>query len=252
MTNKPIERMSFLVVDDQAFVRDIVKDYLTQLGARVIHEAEDGQAAIDILDVQVGEIDCIVSDFKMPRLTGLELLQAVRADRTSAPRDVPFILLTMYADRLVLGLAMAFEVDHFVAKPVSRAQLEARVTSIVGRSRPKLKPAAEYARISGREALGPALSDLDEQTAVSAIPTVEETLRSLTVVAPDDADARENEPVAVSLDAISVNAVLARDLKLPSGALLLPAGTQLTERVIDRLADVGELYSEMGAIYVNS
>jgi two-component system, chemotaxis family, chemotaxis protein CheY len=252
MTNKPIERMSFLVVDDQAFVRDIVKDYLTQMGARLIHEADDGQTAIDILEVQGGAIDCIISDFKMPRLTGLELLQAVRADRTSAPRDVPFIMLTMYADRLVLGLAMAFEVDHFVAKPVSRAQLEARVASVAERARPELRPAAEYARISVREALGPALSDLDDQTAVSAIPTVEETLRSLTVAATDDADTTKSDTVAVSLDAIPVNAVLARDLALPSGALLVPAGTRLTERVIDRLADVGELYSEMGVIYVNT
>lgn len=252
----PDTRAEYLVVDDQSFVRDIVKDYLTHMGITGIYEAGDGNEAIDVVRVLRGNVGCIISDFRMPNMSGLALLQAVRAGQTEAARDTPFVMLTMYADKFVLGLAMALEVDHFIAKPVSKNQLETRLAAIGQRPRPTLLPASEYARISVENALGPGWNDSsDTAETARAVSDIDKVVRSL---AERDAagvgDGGGSPDTAVELDVASLptTGVLTRDVRTASGALLLAAGSRLNERIVDRLMDIEDLGEDLGLIQVRT
>ncbi|MRR36334.1 response regulator, partial [bacterium] len=79
------KNMKILVVDDFSTMRRIVKNILRQLNFNNIIEADDGSTALDVL--QREKIDMVVSDWNMPKMTGLELLKAVRAD--DALKDIP-------------------------------------------------------------------------------------------------------------------------------------------------------------------
>ena len=79
-----------LVVDDFATMRRIIKGVLKQLGFDNIVEAEDGSIALDSLKKE--EIGLIVSDWNMPKMTGLDLLKAVRGD--DGLKGIPFIMVT--------------------------------------------------------------------------------------------------------------------------------------------------------------
>ena len=94
--------MKVLVVDDFATMRRIVKNILTQLGFKNIVEADDGSTAVDLLKNQ--KVDLIISDWNMPKMTGLELLKHVRADAAMA--DVPFVMVTAEAqqDNIILAV----------------------------------------------------------------------------------------------------------------------------------------------------
>ncbi|MGE4553652.1 MAG: response regulator, partial [Desulfovibrionaceae bacterium] len=70
------KKMRILVVDDFSTMRKIVKNILRQIGLENVVEADDGTSAWDILNRD--NIDFIVSDWNMPKMTGIELLRKVR------------------------------------------------------------------------------------------------------------------------------------------------------------------------------
>src|ERR1017187_3564079 len=79
-----------LVVDDSAAIRKILQRVLRQTGMSIgtIHEAGDGQEALEILKVQ--KIDLILSDINMPRMDGLQFLAAVKS--SPEQRHVPMVM----------------------------------------------------------------------------------------------------------------------------------------------------------------
>ena len=170
MNNDLLKDATILVVDDEEFMRDLIAKLLTDLGVGVIYRAAGVGEAIELLATHREEIDCIVSDFKMPEQTGIEFLQTVRAGRSPAPRDMPFAMLTAHADKFVLGLAMALGVDAFIAKPVSKDTLGKRLNSVLAQERPELPPASIYQGVS----LGTPVSDLEAR-----VETLEGIIRQL-------------------------------------------------------------------------
>jgi two-component system chemotaxis response regulator CheY len=68
--------IKILIVDDFATMRRILKNILKQLGFKNLVEADDGTTAWEVLEGQ--QIDLIISDWNMPKMTGLELLKKVR------------------------------------------------------------------------------------------------------------------------------------------------------------------------------
>ena len=77
----------FLVVDDFAPMREIIRKVLQEIGYGHIQEANDGAAALPLL--QTGPFDMLITDWNMPRLPGIELLRAVRAEPQLASLPVP-------------------------------------------------------------------------------------------------------------------------------------------------------------------
>lgn len=82
--------LKFLVVDDFATMRRIVRNLLKELGFTNVEEAEDGAVALGKL--QDGSFEFVVSAWNMPNMDGLTLLQNVRAD--AALKSLPFLMIT--------------------------------------------------------------------------------------------------------------------------------------------------------------
>ena len=120
--------MKVLVVDDFATMRRIVKNILTQLGFKNIIEADDGTTALDVLKSE--KINLIISDWNMPKMTGLDLLKAVRADASMA--ETPFIMVTAEAQQDNIILAVKAKVSQYIVKPFTAETLSEKLEKIFG------------------------------------------------------------------------------------------------------------------------
>ncbi len=108
----------FLVVDDYSTMRKIVKKILVDLGYSRIEEAEDGKPALEKINAAVAANDpfqCLISDWNMPGMSGLELLRAVRAN--PATKTLPVILATAEGDQANVIEAAKAGVSDYVVKP---------------------------------------------------------------------------------------------------------------------------------------
>ena len=94
----------------------------------------DGAAALSALSDRPG--DLVVSDVKMPRLDGLELVRRLRATT-----DVPIILLTSKDDELDEALGLAIGADDYITKPFSQRLLVARIRALLRRAVLRREPA---------------------------------------------------------------------------------------------------------------
>jgi len=121
--------LTVLVVDDFLTMRRIVRKILRDLDFQNIIEAEDGSAALDVL--KTTKIDLIVSDWNMPRMTGLELLKQVRG--TDSIKDTPFLMITAEAQKENIVEAVKARVSNYIVKPFTAATLEEKLSKIVPR-----------------------------------------------------------------------------------------------------------------------
>ena len=119
--------MNILVVDDEARMRKLVKDFLTIKGFSVI-EAEDGEQAVDIFFKQK-DISLIILDVMMPKMDGWEVLKTVRQYS-----QVPVIMLTARGEERDELQGFKLGVDEYISKPFSPKILVARVEAILRRS----------------------------------------------------------------------------------------------------------------------
>ena len=118
-----IRNGTFLVVDDFDAMRKVTSSHLRQQGASKLVEAGNGAEAMRILLRQ--PVTLILSDWNMPVMTGLELLQQVRAHpRLSA---TPFLMITAEAERERVLCAIQAGVSELLVKPYTAALLAERV-----------------------------------------------------------------------------------------------------------------------------
>jgi two-component system, chemotaxis family, chemotaxis protein CheY len=122
--------LKVLVVDDQSSIRAVTRMALEKIGVRLIHEAENGQVA---LQKAVGQpLDLIISDFNMPEMDGLGLLlRAVRGH--PAVRKLPFILITGRGDRELVVTAAQAGVNNYLVKPFTEVMLREKMEQVMGK-----------------------------------------------------------------------------------------------------------------------
>ncbi len=121
--------MKILIVDDFSTMRRIIKNLLRDLGFNNTVEADDGSTALPIL--QAGGIDFLVTDWNMPGMSGLELLQNVRSDPNLA--KLPVLMVTAEAKREQIILAAQAGVNGYVVKPFTAAVLKEKIEKIFER-----------------------------------------------------------------------------------------------------------------------
>jgi len=119
---------SFLIVDDIGAMRSAVKMLLLQLGAQTIHQASSGQEALRVLARE--RIDVVLSDWNMPVMSGIELLDRMRGDPALA--GIPFMMITAEASRDQIQHAIAKGISGILVKPFTAASLAARVLRAFG------------------------------------------------------------------------------------------------------------------------
>ena len=121
-----IESTRFLVVDDFSTMRRIVRNLLKELGFANAQEAEDGIDALAKL--RAGEFDFVVSDWNMPNMTGIELLQAIRAD--AKLKHLPVLMVTAEAKKENIIAAAQAGASGYVVKPFTAATLDEKLKKI--------------------------------------------------------------------------------------------------------------------------
>ena len=122
-----MENLKVLVVDDEARMRKLVKDFLTIKGFSVI-EAEDGENAVDIFFKQK-DIALVILDVMMPKMDGWEVCKAIRQYS-----QTPIIMLTARGEERDELKGFELGVDEYISKPFSPKILVARVEAILRRS----------------------------------------------------------------------------------------------------------------------
>ena len=122
-----MEQTKILVVDDEARMRKLVKDFLTIKGYQVV-EAGDGEEAVEIF-FQQKDIALILLDVMMPKMDGWEVLKTIRLHS-----KVPIIMLTARGEERDELQGFDLGVDEYISKPFSPKILVARVEAILRRS----------------------------------------------------------------------------------------------------------------------
>lgn len=117
-----------LVADDEPHIGRIIQLKLEQ-GPFEVTLASDGREALDLLE-DGPEVDLVVLDLMMPRLSGLDVLERLRADARF--RDVPCIVLTAAGQEQQYRQAMALGATDFMTKPFSPKKLYARAAELAG------------------------------------------------------------------------------------------------------------------------
>lgn len=123
----PPAQLKFLVVDDFATMRRIVRGLLKEIGWTDVDEAEDGAVALHML--RNGKYDFVVSDVNMPNMTGFELLKAIRGD--ASLKHLPVLMVTAEARKEDILLAAQTGASGYVVKPFTKATLEEKVQRIL-------------------------------------------------------------------------------------------------------------------------
>jgi two-component system chemotaxis response regulator CheY len=120
--------MKILVVDDFATMRKIVTNLLRQVGFKNIQDADDGATAL--VKLKAEKFDFIISDWNMPKMSGLELLKAVRGDADM--KATPFMMVTAEALKENIVAAIQAGASDYIVKPFNAATLEGKIKKIFG------------------------------------------------------------------------------------------------------------------------
>ncbi len=119
--------MKILVVDDFSTMRRIVKNLLRELGYNNVEEADDGTTAFEKL--KSGDFDFVITDWNMPNMPGIELLNAIRKDPKL--KDLPVLMVTAEAEKEKVITAVKAGVNNYVVKPFTAATLKEKIDAII-------------------------------------------------------------------------------------------------------------------------
>ena len=110
--------LRILVVDDSKVMRGVLRKMLGCDGTEVL-EAHDGKHALEVLAAE--PVDCVISDWNMPRMKGIDLLRQVRQDAALA--HLPFVMVTAEAMACNVAEADAARVSAYLTKPFTAEDL---------------------------------------------------------------------------------------------------------------------------------
>jgi two-component system, chemotaxis family, chemotaxis protein CheY len=150
--------LKVLVVDDDHYMRKVVRAMLIAIGVRYIHEASQGAQGLDA--IRELNPDIVIVDWEMPLVDGLQFIRTVRSPGRFPMPDVPIILLTGHADRWRVIEAARFGVHEYLLKPVSTKALMDRIAAILVKPRKMVRLDGYYGPLPRKLVV---LSDDDER-----------------------------------------------------------------------------------------
>ncbi len=120
--------LDVLIVDDYKTMLRIIRNLLKQIGFENVDEAADGTEALGKLRAK--RYGLVISDWNMSPMTGLELLQAVRADAKLA--SLPFIMITAESKTENVVAAKQAGVSNYIVKPFNAETLQGKIEKVLG------------------------------------------------------------------------------------------------------------------------
>ena len=251
MNSRPIvwSDLRFLVVEDDADMRNNIVRLLEHHGSTRVDQASNGIEALPFLKDKMVCPDCVIADIKMEPMSGIELAHAIRSDPAIVRHDLPIVMVTGYADSSNLEIAIKLDVDAFIAKPASRATLTGRIEWAL-QGEKSVKRREHYAAIKlPREG-----AQAGEPRVIKMPPRVRKVAQ-IVMKEPGEKKTRSRPyrlSVNKTLEEIPPGTLLAADVTTPKGALLMSAGEKLTESVLRKLRTAAQAYPELESIEVKT
>jgi two-component system, chemotaxis family, chemotaxis protein CheY len=137
MVRVNFSRLRFLVVEDNAHMRRILRTMLHGFGSREVFEADDGASGLEAF-AHYGP-DIIITDWVMPIFDGVELTNMIRQPGAKPNPFVPIIMLTGHTEKKNVAKARDAGITEFVAKPFSAKSLYERILNVVVNPRPFIR-----------------------------------------------------------------------------------------------------------------
>jgi CheY-like chemotaxis protein len=151
-----VQTLSVLVVDDNQYMRKMVRNLLVNCGIKDIYEAADGIAALDAIRTMAPDV--VILDWEMPLLSGAELVRIVRSPGVFPMPDIPIIMLSGHCERWRVVEAVRLGVNEYLTKPVSAKAIYDRLVSILAQPRPVVQ-LGDYYGPEPRKLLSESLED---------------------------------------------------------------------------------------------
>ena len=117
-----------LIVDDEARMRKLIKDFLIAKNYKII-EAKDGEEALEVFETNKEKINLVILDVMMPKIDGWTVLRKIRQES-----KVPVIMLTARVEEQDELFGFELGVDEYISKPFSPKILVARIQAILKRT----------------------------------------------------------------------------------------------------------------------
>jgi len=124
---KEPKEITILIVDDQEIMRDLIKSSLRKMGFSTLMEAEDGEAALEILKER--EVGICISDWRMPGMSGLDLFKASLEIPDHKP--IPFLMLTGEKSVDKIRDAIVEGIKYYIVKPYTFNILQEKMNEIM-------------------------------------------------------------------------------------------------------------------------
>jgi two-component system chemotaxis response regulator CheY len=131
-----------LIVDDEHYMRKVVRTLLISIGVSTIYEATDGPSGLETIRTMAPDV--VIVDWNMPGLDGASFVRMVRSPDTFPYPNVPIIMLTGHGDRSRVIEAVKIGVNEFLLKPVSTKSLHDRLLAVLANPRPIVQSGLYY------------------------------------------------------------------------------------------------------------
>ncbi|HZP79100.1 MAG TPA: response regulator [Pseudolabrys sp.] len=131
-----------LIVDDEAYMRKVIRTLLMSIGVRNIYEAATGVDGLEA--IRANAPDVVLLDWEMPGMDGAAFVRMVRSPTTFEFPAVPIIMLTGHGERRRVVEAVEIGVNEFLLKPVSSKALYDRMVSVLAWPRPIVQRGSYY------------------------------------------------------------------------------------------------------------
>jgi DNA-binding response OmpR family regulator len=129
-----IASLKVLIVDDEHYMRKVVRTMLSAIGVKSVIEAEDGMSGLEAIKKHGPNI--VIVDWEMPLIDGARFVRMVRSPMDFPVPDVPIIMLSGHGDRWRVIEAARVGAHEYLLKPVSTRALLDRIVTIITVPRP--------------------------------------------------------------------------------------------------------------------
>jgi DNA-binding NarL/FixJ family response regulator len=254
-------KTTFLVADTKTLFRDMVQTALMGAGAKSVKHATSVDKAIEVLTRYGQEINCVICDWDMSPVGGIELLRMIRA--RALPKTSPrtaVVMLTAKADAAAVKASMALDVNGFAVAPLSFEKLVKTVGNALTRTWILRQP-EQYLAVPGIDTSQP-VPEVKPHTARTSADTghglqapaahhAPQRVPGSPSASPGAQRSEELKNVHMcNLAEVRPGQVLARDLRDKEGHLLLSAGAVLKQTLIDRLTGVAQGHADSYHLWI--
>ena len=229
------DEVKILVVEDDSFARKIILRVLGDLGYCDVADAASAESAIRLLDSTA--FDLVITDVNMPGMNGLKFIQMIRSGKTRAKPGSRVMVLTLFSQTEILGTALALDVNGFLVKPIIPSVLEEKLARAMSEQL-RLRPSIAYETVRTDPETLEKMSPKGLNGAAIALETKVQ-----------DGNARGH---SIALHRLRPGMIVAKNILLRDGALILSAGQALSELTINRLRDLDALLPSNGISILES